>query len=377
MLSSCGGGGSGSKNTTSSTSPGITVTQINTTQQGAQTSITTINIANDIIGSFGLSNLVAAGSIRDMNNTLAFLREFTRKIRPYFLHARALKSTVTEDCEDGGKKYVDEDKVTFDHCRESDTESTGVITVTCPQDDCSSTMTVSFGTGNKSYEEIAYTDSTYSEISSTFAALCVLSQTISDYIDETNYKEAITGDGYIENENAEGPPFRKERIDLNNFSFTATYSDDEISASFDIAKCSLKESFYSSAAFDEAGLVYSKLTSFNTFTLLSRTDLLDLFQHITMNGTYGVNLTPNDADCFEGTFTVETTEEIIKDLVSEQIIDGEMKINETIIVHYDHDQDDLTILTITASGSQDVFFAPDIEEIENACPQFISTSVEP
>ncbi|MEW6213638.1 MAG: hypothetical protein AB1478_00300 [Nitrospirota bacterium] len=347
LLNSCGGGGGGT-------------TTIGNPTQGAQAEITTRNVADDVIGSFGLSDLVGSSSLADGSRTAKALRKFAQRIKPVIQKSRLFKATVTEEpCADGGSIITDDTgKIIYKNCKESGTWTDGVMISTYSDD--YSTLTVTFGENGKPYVETSYSDSSYTDKSSEFRALCSLSLSVTDYESETNYTETITGNGYIENEYWYDTSSTKEYIVMNNFIFTGDYAEDTITGTFDIKNSSITESYY-----ENGNLIYSKQTSFNNFNLVNKVDYT--YEYLTINGTFSIDLTPDDTACFEGTFKIVTNEDI-KTNSEGQTIDGQITINDNTIVEYNSDGS----ITVTVKGqSPRTFRADEIDNLSALCSQLI------
>lgn len=309
VFTACSGGGS-KTNTTNNSGTGGGNTQINDTQQGAQTSITTRNIANEVIGSFGLTNLVGSGTAEAIN--LSTLSRLTRKIKPLIKKSCISKTAEIIDCADGGSKTSDDTgKVTYDHCRESGIETDGTVIATCSDEECN-TLSVTFGENGEPYVETSYSDTFYINKTTEFKALCILSQSIADYVDENTFKETITGNGYIKNEYFVDNSLTKEHIDMNNFIYTGDYSEDITTKTFNITDSSLTESLY-----ENGELVYSKKTSFRNYNLMNIAEHINGYEYLSINGTFGLDLTPEDNACFEGTFNIATLKVMQTSVVSQ------------------------------------------------------------
>ncbi|MBM4137709.1 MAG: hypothetical protein FJ241_12905, partial [Nitrospira sp.] len=168
VFTACSGGGS-KTNTTNNSGTGGGNTQINNTQQGAQTSITTRNIADDVIGSFGLTNLVGTGNVKESLKHAYDLRKYIIKIRPMFNRAKLFSAAETPPCDNQGGTMTFDDlgdnndmtgKTTFQNCRltididedgiDDYLELNGAVETTCSDDNCDS-ITVTFGENGQQY----------------------------------------------------------------------------------------------------------------------------------------------------------------------------------------------------------------------------------
>jgi hypothetical protein len=390
VFTACSGGGS-KTNTTNNSGTGGGNTQINDTQQGAQTSITTRNIADDVIGSFGLTNLVGSSSVENSSKSISVLGKMKRKIL-LTQRKRLLRATViSENCQNPGGTQVYDDlndnndntfKITYTNCRltidmdddgvEDNVEINGVKENACSDLDCT-TKTIAYGENNQPYEEIYYSDSSFTDTDkiAEFVALCVLSQSGSD--DGISY--TVTGNGYIGNKYWVDTSSMEEQINMNDFMYiyTEDYGNGITIENYKISGSSITESYY-----DNTDLVSSKEISFKNFELLNRIDDSKGCNYVTIDGIYTVELTPQDSACFVGTFSIDTIEELTDDLLLEQIIDGKLKINENTTVIYDLDINDNLTMSVTVNGQTEIFNETDIAILEafleDSCPQLISIS---
>lgn len=385
VFTACSGGGS-KTNTTNNSGTGGGNTQINDTQQGAQTSITTRNIANEVIGSFGLTNLVGSGSVANGLGIAKALRKFAWRIKPVIQNARSFKASQTqENCIVNGIKTFDDldddlditEKRTYSECiDEEGVKINGVIELRCYDSKCN-TITIKFGSGNEPFVMTTYDDNGNNLYQ--FSALVSITLPIEDYpeyieyieyigsdMSYTNYEISITADGYTEYGYWDYTTsfWTKERNEMNNFGLVVKHEyeykeaeDSETETYYITANGSVTETKYKGN-----NLVLSEKYSFSKDFKVNYTYDYE-YEYLTINGTFGIDLTP-DA-CIEGTFNIVTVEALQTELSTYQIIAGELIINDNTTVIYSLDEEGNTIITVTVNGQSYTFSEA---ELNNLCP---------